>query len=136
MMKLLYLPFVLHLALAATVQAQAPIPDTGKFFVKTEVMPDFPGGDDAWKGFLNKHLHYPMDAVSNEISGTIIVQFIVETDSSLTNVQAISGPTGGGLREEAVRVIKESGKWTPALQNLHVVRCRVKRPIKFVLEHN
>ncbi|HTR30887.1 MAG TPA: energy transducer TonB [Puia sp.] len=134
-MKPKYLIAFLLAAATASTRAQSPIPDTGKFFVKAEVMPDFPGGDKAWMAFLNKNLHYPMDAVSNEISGTVIVQFIVEPDSTLTNIQAISGPNGGGLREEAIRVIKESGKWAPALQNGHIVRCRTKRPIKFVLQY-
>jgi hypothetical protein len=33
------------------------------------------------------------------------VQFIVNTDSTISDVQAISGPKKGGLREESVRVI-------------------------------
>jgi protein TonB len=136
-MKLLYLIALFLSTFVIPSQAQSDIPDSvGKVFVKTEVMPDYPGGDKAWMAFLNKNLHYPMDAVSNEISGTIIVQFVVEPDSTVTFVRALSGPTGGGLREEAIRVIKESGKWTPALQNGHIVRCITKRPIKFVLEHN
>jgi protein TonB len=125
-------------AFGASTHAQTPVQneDTDKTFIKAEVMPDFPGGDKAWNAYLAKNLHYPMDAISNEISGTIWVQFIVKSDSTVTDVQALSGPTGGGLREEAVRVIKESGKWAPASQNGHVVKCYAKRPIKFVLQHN
>ena len=137
-MKPLYLIAFFLAAFAAASRAQSPVQmeDNDKTFTKAEVMPDYPGGDKNWMAYLNKNLHYPMDAISNGISGTIWVQFIVKADSTVVDVQAFAGPTGGGLREEAVRVIKESGKWAPALQNGHVVKCYAKRPIKFVLEHN
>ena len=134
-MKPLYLIAFFLSAFAISSRAQSDMPDSsGKFFVKAEVMPDYPGGDKDWIAYLNKNLHFPMDAISNEISGTVWVQFIVKPDSTITDVQAIGGPTGGGLREEAVRVIKESGKWVPASQNGHVVKCYTKRPIKFVIQ--
>jgi protein TonB len=138
MMKPLYLAAFFLIGFAAATRAQSPVQteDFDKTFTKAEVMPEYPGGDKAWMAYLNKNLHYPMDAISNEISGTIWVQFIVKSDSTVSDVQAFSGPTGGGLREEAVRVIKESGKWAPALQNGRVVKCYAKRPIKFVLQRN
>ncbi len=41
----------------------------------------------------------------------------------------MSGPAE--LRAEAVRVIKKSGKWTPAVQNGHHVKSYKKQPIGF-----
>jgi periplasmic protein TonB len=134
-MKSLYLILLLT-AIAATAHAQKV--DTGydKTFTKIEIEPSYPGGDSAWKKYLGKNLHYPDDAISNGVSGTVWVQFIVNTDSTIHDIQAISGPTTGGLRNEAVRVIKQSGKWVPGIQNGYWERAYVKRPIQFVLEHN
>ena len=108
--------------------------DYDKTFTKVEIESSFPGGDGAWLRYLNKSLHYPDDAVNNEIQGTVIVQFIVDKEGNVSDVQAISGPESGGLREEAVRVIKKSGKWTPAVQNGRQVKSYKKQPIVFKLE--
>jgi protein TonB len=108
--------------------------DYDKTFTKVEIESAFPGGDQAWLRYLNKNLRYPDDAVNNEIQGTVVVQFIVDKEGNVSDVQAISGPDQGGLREEAVRVIKKSGKWTPAIQNGRQVKSYKKQPIVFKLE--
>ena len=108
--------------------------DYDKTFTKVEIESEFPGGGAAWLRYLNKNLRYPDDAVNNEIQGTVVVQFIVDKEGNVSDVQAISGPDNGGLREEAVRVIKKSGKWTPAVQNGRQVKSYKKQPIVFKLE--
>ena len=108
--------------------------DYDKTFTKVEIESEFPGGGAAWLRYLNKNLRYPDDAVNNEIQGTVVVQFIVDKEGNVSDVQAISGPDNGGLREEAIRVIKKSGKWTPAVQNGRQVKSYKKQPIVFKLE--
>jgi periplasmic protein TonB len=108
--------------------------DYDKTFTKVEIESDFPGGTQAWLRYLNKNLRYPDDAVNNEIQGTVIVQFIVDKEGNVSDVTPISGPENGGLRDEAVRVIKRSGKWTPAIQNGRQVKSYKKQPIVFKLE--
>ena len=108
--------------------------DYDQTFTKVEIESDYPGGQGAWSRYLGKTLHYPEEAVNNEIQGSVIVQFIVDKEGNVSNVEAISGPTDGGLREEAVRVIKKSGKWTPAIQNGRQVKSQKKQPIVFKLE--
>lgn len=93
----------------------------------------YPGGPDAWKKFLTQNLHYPDDAVNNEISGTVFVQFLVHKDSSISDIQVIAGPEKGGLRAEAVRVIAASGKWVPAKVSGQPVKYYMKEPIQFVM---
>ena len=108
--------------------------DYDKTFTKVEIESEYPGGPSAWLRYLNKNFRYPDDAVNNEIQGTVVVQFIVDKEGNVSDVQAISGPENGGLREEAVRVIKKSGKWTPAVQNGRQVKSYKKQPIVFKLE--
>ena len=116
------------------VEAPKDNEDYDKTFTKVEIESDFPGGTAAWLRYLNKNLRYPDDAVNNEIQGTVVVQFIVDKEGNVSDVNAISGPENGGLREEAVRVIKKSGKWTPAVQNGRQVKSYKKQPIVFRLE--
>jgi periplasmic protein TonB len=116
------------------VEAPKDNEDYDKTFTKVEIESEFPGGSGAWLRYLNKNLRYPDDAVNNEIQGTVIVQFIVDKEGNVSDVTPISGPDNGGLREEAVRVIKKSGKWTPAVQNGRSVKSYKKQPIVFKLE--
>jgi TonB family protein len=120
--------------LANVPQSQSGEEDYDKTFTKVEIEASFPGGDIAWLPFLSRNLQYPRDAMENGVQGTVVVQFIVDMQGNVSNVQAISGPDQGGLREEAVRVIKKSGKWMPALQNGRQVKSYKKQPIVFRLQ--
>src|SRR3954471_10379153 len=106
--------------------------DYDKTFTKVEIESEYPGGASAWQRYLNKSLRYPQDAIDNEIQGTVVVQFIVDKAGIVSEVEAISGPNE--LRDEAVRVIKKSGQWTPAVQNGRQVKSYKKQPIVFRLE--
>lgn len=106
--------------------------DWDKTFTKVEIESEYPGGSAAWQRYLNKTLRYPQDAIDNEVQGTVVIQFIVDKEGNVSDVEAISGPEE--LRGEAVRVIKRSGKWTPAVQNGRQVKSYKKQPIVFRLE--
>jgi protein TonB len=75
---------------------------------------------------LNRNLRYPQEAIDNEISGSILVQFVVDEEGNVSNVEKVRGPEALGA--EAVRVIRKSGKWTPALQGGRYVRSLKKQP--------
>ena len=79
--------------------------DYNQTFTKVEIESQYPGGFAAWLRYLNKNFRYPQDAITNEVQGTVVVQFIVDKDGNVSEVQAVSGPDTGGLREESMRVI-------------------------------
>ena len=106
--------------------------DWDKTFTKVEIESSYTGGAAAWQRYLIKTLRYPQEAQDNEIQGTVVVQFIVDKAGMVSDVEAISGPKE--LRDEAVRVIKKSGQWTPAVQNGRQVKSYKKQPIQFRLE--
>jgi len=108
--------------------------DYEQTFTKVEIESEYPGGQGAWMRYLNKTFRYPDQAVEQEIQGTVVVQFIVDKEGNVSDVEAISGPKEGGLRDEAIRVIKKSGKWTPAVQNGRQVKSYKKQPITFRLQ--
>ncbi|HTE13075.1 MAG TPA: energy transducer TonB [Chitinophagaceae bacterium] len=98
-------------------------------FTKVEIESQYPGGVTAWAAFLNRKLNYPQDASDNGIQGTVIIQFIVDLQGNVSDVMAISGPEE--LRAAAITVIKQSNKWTPAIQNGKTVKSYKKQPITF-----
>lgn len=105
--------------------------DYEKTFVKVEIESEYPGGAAAWLRYLNRNFRYPDEGLTNEIQGTVTVQFIVDKEGNVSDVQAISGPEQGGLREEAIRVIRKSGMWIPAIQNGRKVKSYKRQPVIF-----
>lgn len=101
-------------------------------FTKVEVESDFPGGQQAWLQFLQANLEYPKKAVRKEIQGMVVLQFIVCTDGSVCNAEAISGPPE--LRKAALEALKKTPNWTPASQSGKLVKSYKKQPIIFRLE--
>jgi len=107
--------------------------DYDKVFTKVENPAEFPGGQDAWKRYLERSLQYPDAAQESGTQGVVRVQFIVDKEGNISEVQALNNP-GDGLAEEAVRIIKKGPKWKPAEQNGRKVIYRHIQAITFKLE--
>lgn len=99
-------------------------------FLIVEETASFPGGLSAWAKYLNKEMKYPRQAQRMGIEGRVFVQFVVERDGSLTDIQVIKG-IGAGCDEEAVRVIKNGPKWKPGKQRGQPVRQKYTQSIQF-----
>ncbi len=104
-----------------------------KVLEKAEVMPQFPGGDQAMMKFVSENVQYPEEAKEKEISGRVLVGFIVEKDGSVNEVKIIRG-IGGGCDEEAVRVVKAMPKWKPGKQDGKTVRVSYTMPFFFKMQ--
>lgn len=104
---------------------------TDTTYIKPEVESSFPDGLKGWQNFLNRNLRYPSDAVKQEIQGTVVLQFVVCTDGTVCDIEAISGPEE--LRESAIAAFKRTPRWIPAMQNGQYVRSYKKQPIVYRL---
>jgi protein TonB len=100
------------------------------FFGFVEQMPEFPGGEEELRKFINDNLVYPKEAKENRKKGTIFIGFIVEKDGSISNVK-VEHDLGYGLGEEAVRVGKMMPKWKPGKQGGENVAVKFTIPISF-----
>jgi len=101
-------------------------------FVSLETQPSFPGGMNLFYEYLKKSVRYPKEAFENKIEGKVFLSFVVETDGSLTDIM-VDRKLGSGTDEEAVRVLKESPKWIPGVQDGKKVRVKYNIPISFAL---
>lgn len=111
--------------------AAAP-PVENKIREVAEEMPEFPGGIKAWQKYLSDHLRYPQLARSEDIQGTVYVNFIVSKDGSISNINIVKG-LGGGCSEEAMRVLAAAPRWKAGRQNGHAVNVKMTLPIRFAL---
>jgi protein TonB len=82
--------------------------------------------------YVSENLKYPVKASRMDIQGRVFVQFVVEKDGSLTDIQVVKG-IGAGCDEEAVRVIKNAPRWEPGKQRGRPVRVKMILPIVFKL---
>jgi TonB family protein len=105
--------------------------DTEQVFEVVEEQPEPAGGIEAFYKFIGQELLYPEQAKSLGIEGRVFVQFIVNENGMVSEVQAVKG-IGGGCDKEAERVIKLS-KWTPGKQNGRAVKVRMIMPIMYKL---
>ena len=97
-----------------------------------EDQPEFPGGYEAMKEFIQENIRYPQLALENGIEGRVYVIFVVEEDGSITDPRVLRD-IGGGCGQEAVRIVKMMPKWKPGTQLGTPVRVQYPLPVNFVL---
>jgi len=102
--------------------------DTNQVFEAVEQEPTFSGFNE----YLAKNIHYPAVDYENNVQGKVFLQFIVEKDGSISNIKPLRGPSAT-IIAEAVRVVSNSPKWNPGVQNGRPVRVQYTVPISFTL---
>ena len=107
-------------------------PDENAIFQVVETQPEFPGGMAELMKYLQKNLSYPKVCKEQGLQGRVIVQFVVNTDSTISDVNVIK-PVNPYLDQEAVRVVKAMPKWNPGKQRGEPVRVRFTLPVTFRL---
>jgi TonB family protein len=101
-------------------------------FTVVEVMPKFPGGEEARIDYLVNNINYPENARKAGKQGTVYVSYVVEKDGSITDVRILRG-FDKDCDAEAIRVISNMPNWDPGLQRGKPVRVQFNMPIKFSL---
>ena len=130
-----------------------------KIYTEVDVMAKYKNGSlNDVRNFIAKNLRYPESAVKNNIMGTIYVQFDVEKNGKVSNVQIvrsdvkksnvdevivtaksnenpqIDSKSISDLEAEAIRVIKLLEDFTPAQKDGKSVKSQLTMPIIFVLQ--
>jgi periplasmic protein TonB len=99
------------------------------FYIIVEQMPELIGGLET----IQKNIRYPEMALRAQISGRVIVQFVVNERGEVENPQVVRG-IGGGCDEEAIRVVSQA-KFVPGHQRGRPVRVQYSVPVVFVLRN-
>ena len=102
------------------------------FLITAEVMPQFPGGDKALMKFLSQNTEYPRYEREMEISGKVVLKFIVNEDGSISKTQILKGTTRG-FEKEAARVVSILPHFKPGLQQGKPVKVQFILPFTFSL---
>lgn len=96
--------------------------------VKAEVMPEFPGGMEAFKKFMHRNLRQPDLEEGEKV--VVRVRFVVDADGSINQVNVVK--SGGTLDNEVLRVVGKMPKWKPGFQNGKHVAVYFTLPVTFL----
>ncbi|UII25328.1 energy transducer TonB [Fulvivirga maritima] len=100
-------------------------------FTIVETRPEPKMGMTDFMKFLYENIRYPKGALDAQIQGKVFVQFIVNSDGTLSDFEVLKG-IGKGCDEEAVRVLKTAAPWNPGKQRGRPVKVKMVLPINFV----
>ncbi|MEM8969932.1 MAG: TonB family protein, partial [Bacteroidota bacterium] len=107
----------------------------GDIFMVVEEQPEYEGGMEVFYQYIASEIKYPAQARQRGIEGKVFVQFVVEKDGALSDVQVIKG-IGEGCDQEAIRVVENSLAFKPGKQRGKPVRVRMVMPITFQLNED
>ncbi len=107
-----------------------PFKNINGFFTTIERFPMYPDGEKGIAEYIKNKLNYPDEAKEKNISGTVVIGYLIETDGSIGETVVLESihPL---LDNEAIRVIEAMEKWKPAIQNGEPVKMRLKQKITF-----
>lgn len=97
---------------------------------KAERMPSFPGGSRALDAFLKENLKYSKSDVKGRREARVNIDFVVNTDGSLSYI-GINSSVNTQLDTEAMRVVSMMPKWNPGTINGQPVAVYYVLPIIF-----
>lgn len=97
------------------------------------IAPKFQGGGiDDFALWVNSQISYPVADRANRMDKTVVVEFTVLKDGTLSDVHAVFG-SDPVLNERAVEAVSKSPVWTPGEQNGEKKNVRLSVPVVFTL---
>lgn len=103
-----------------------------EIFLIVEEQPSPKGGMKAFYAHVNSTIKYPSQARRMGVQGRVFVQFVIEKDGSITQVEIIRG-ISDTCDKEAIRVVSSAPSWNPGKQRGKPVRVKMVLPISFKL---
>ncbi len=134
-----YLPPTLRPVVLVAVPSVAPVAKSGtpartatpsKSETFVEAVPA--GGYPALYDYFGQQLQYPEAARRAEISGTVLMEFTIDTLGQPTNIRVVQG-VRDDLDQEAIRLILQMPRWTPASVGTEPVATKHTMPLHFQL---
>ena len=93
--------------------------------------PKFDGGNKAMYRYIYKNQQYPQSLKNRGISGQSQVQFMVNTDGTISDVELFKSSGYKEFDDEALRIVKSFPKWVPAKQDCQAIPLKTVVTIPF-----
>ena len=105
--------------------------DTSTIIPVAEEMPEFPGGSKALCEYIVAHRMTPDTTPSYRRA---LVQFVVERDGNLSNIEVVRTCGNEELDNDAVSIVANMPKWKPGKMQGTPVRVRYTIPVTYRME--
>jgi hypothetical protein len=89
-------------------------------------------GHQAYQDYLRTHQQLPAVRSGQQTRGQVKLQFMVNPDSSLSDIEVLSAPSQA-LQQEAIRLLQQGPQWQPAEESGQPIRARAMLEIDFHL---
>lgn len=96
-------------------------------------MPEFKGGIDKLVEYIQRKLVYPKEARELDISGRVVVSFVVDTKGRVRDAKVVLR-VHPLLDDEALRVVNGMPRWKPGSIKNEKVNVEFNLPISFTLK--
>lgn len=96
-------------------------------------MPEFIGGDESLRKYINTNALITKNAIKDNIEGTVYVSFWIESDGRVSNTRVLRG-LSHDLDSVSLNIVNNMPKWIPATLSGKPIRIRYSLPIKFKLD--
>lgn len=93
--------------------------------------PEFPGGPDGVKRYIELTVKYPAMAIKKKINGVVIVSFHVNKTGSVDNIQVERG-VNPMLDQEATKAVSNMPRWKPGMRHGKPVIVKFVIPVRFM----
>lgn len=89
----------------------------GIFDEEPDSLPRFMDSDDemAFQMWISNNLKYPMEAMEEGIQGEVRIEFVIQTNGTLSDIKVVR-TTNELLSQEVLRLVLQSPSWAPAIQ--------------------
>src|SRR5664279_96031 len=102
--------------------------NTPEIFDHPEQMPEFPGGPEALKRYLQKNLRMPENNLETGTEVRVVARFVVGPDGSVRDVE-ITRAADEIFNREVMRVILKMPEWKPGMQHNRNVAVYFSLPV-------
>jgi TonB family protein len=100
---------------------------------RADSSPEYYKGEEALGEFILTNLEYPDLAIRQSLQGTVVMNFVVEPNGTISNI-AIEKEFNHFCTEEALRIMRQT-KWNAGKKDGKLIRYQTKYPIVFNLNN-
>lgn len=93
--------------------------------------PEFPGGTDAVRRYIELTVTYPLQAIKQKLNGVVIVSFDVNRQGAVDNIRVERG-VHPMLDKEAIKAVESMPRWKPGVRHGKPVIVKFVIPVRFM----
>ena len=99
------------------VSAPVEVHKEPEILVRSEIMPEFPGGEAAMRRFLQRNMRFEYENMEAGSRIEIRCRFVVDKDGKVTAIEIVKSAGRSEFDKEVARVVGKMPEWKPGIQN-------------------